>query len=296
MDGRNILNLNRDDATGFRLDTLTTCKQFATPSVQGKEILTTRTYFVNKYNSNLQTTSYYFSSTSTTQEACVGVVKAIPMHCKNPTQHIQDLWMLSNVVELQPVFYNFAGATPSSSDGTCLSCPSGGTALSPHSGSTALSPYSGDRPPSCPSGSTPLSLPSGGTALSPHSGGTALSPHSGGTALSPHLVNTPLSGPSDGMRISSPSGGTLSPSSLTHGMYFSLFSYMHTHTYTHEHTHAGTSDGTDSLFPKDIDCIRVDGASDEGPSHHEVQFWWTEWHMLNNKVATIVEQWLFIPK
>ena len=80
--------------------------------------------------------------------------------------------------------------------------------------------------------------------------------------------------------------GVVIPSSLTHGMYFSLFS--HTHTYTHEHTHAGTSDGTDSLFPKDIDCIRVDGTSDEGPSHHEVQFWWTEWHMLDNKVATIV--------
>ena len=71
VDSRNILILNRDDATGFRLDTLTTCKQFSTPSVQGKEILTTQTDFVNKYNSNLQTTSYYFSSTSTTQEACV---------------------------------------------------------------------------------------------------------------------------------------------------------------------------------------------------------------------------------
>ena len=39
VDGRNILNLNRDDATGFRLDTLTTCKQFATPTVHGKNIL-----------------------------------------------------------------------------------------------------------------------------------------------------------------------------------------------------------------------------------------------------------------
>ena len=27
VDGRNILNMNRDDATGFRLDMLTTCKQ-----------------------------------------------------------------------------------------------------------------------------------------------------------------------------------------------------------------------------------------------------------------------------
>ena len=29
---------------------------------------------------------------------------------------------------------------------------------------------------------------------------------------------------------------------------------------------------------KEIECIRVDGASDEGPSHEEVQFWWTERH------------------
>ena len=38
-DGRNILNVNREDATGFRLDTLTTCKQHANPVVQGQDIL-----------------------------------------------------------------------------------------------------------------------------------------------------------------------------------------------------------------------------------------------------------------
>ena len=40
--------------------------------------------------------------------------------------------------------------------------------------------------------------------------------------------------------------------------------------------------------PKPIDCIRVDGAMDEGPSHDEVQFWWTERHIAKQKVATIV--------
>ena len=30
--------------------------------------------------------------------------------------------------------------------------------------------------------------------------------------------------------------------------------------------------------PKQIECIRVDGASDKGPSHEEVQFLWTERH------------------
>lgn len=39
---------------------------------------------------------------------------------------------------------------------------------------------------------------------------------------------------------------------------------------------------------KSIDCVRVDGASDEGPSHEEVQFWWTVWHLKHEKVATLV--------
>ncbi|KAL5457266.1 hypothetical protein EMCRGX_G034513 [Ephydatia muelleri] len=39
--GENVLNINRDDATGFRLDTLTTCKQYANPALVGKSVLTT---------------------------------------------------------------------------------------------------------------------------------------------------------------------------------------------------------------------------------------------------------------
>jgi hypothetical protein len=30
---------------------------------------------------------------------------------------------------------------------------------------------------------------------------------------------------------------------------------------------------------KDVECIRVDGSTDEGPSHHKVQFLWTERHI-----------------
>ena len=37
-----------------------------------------------------------------------------------------------------------------------------------------------------------------------------------------------------------------------------------------------------------IDCIRVDGATDEGPSHYEVQFMWTERHINHDKICTIV--------
>ena len=40
-DGNNLLNINRDDATVLRLDTLSTCRQYATLTVQGNEILTT---------------------------------------------------------------------------------------------------------------------------------------------------------------------------------------------------------------------------------------------------------------
>ena len=43
-----------------------------------------------------------------------------------------------------------------------------------------------------------------------------------------------------------------------------------------------------SREPKDVECIRVDGVSDEGPSHAEVQFLWTERHMTRpTKVALV---------
>ena len=39
---------------------------------------------------------------------------------------------------------------------------------------------------------------------------------------------------------------------------------------------------------KSVDCARVDGAGDEGPTHEEVQFYWTRRHLLKNKVATLI--------
>ena len=36
------------------------------------------------------------------------------------------------------------------------------------------------------------------------------------------------------------------------------------------------------------DCIRVDGGADEGPSHLEVQFRWTEWHLIEGREFTLV--------
>ena len=40
--------------------------------------------------------------------------------------------------------------------------------------------------------------------------------------------------------------------------------------------------------PKEIECIRVDGGGDEGPSHHEVQFLWTQRHVTKQTKVTMV--------
>lgn len=42
------------------------------------------------------------------------------------------------------------------------------------------------------------------------------------------------------------------------------------------------------LQGKQIDCIRVDGSVDEGPAHFEVQFNWTERHLQESKLCTVV--------
>ena len=39
---------------------------------------------------------------------------------------------------------------------------------------------------------------------------------------------------------------------------------------------------------KKVQFIRVDGGHDEGPSHCEVQYWWTVWHLKTDAIATII--------
>ena len=106
MDGQAIVNINRDDAAGFRMDTLSTHRLHKTPVVRGKEILTTHTDFVNSYPSTLQTTSYNFPGTKTTMEICAGVVKGAKIYPKNPAQHAADLEMLECADSIKPVFLN----------------------------------------------------------------------------------------------------------------------------------------------------------------------------------------------
>ena len=111
-DGRHILNINRDDAAGFRLDTMATHRLHRTPIVQGQESITTYTDYVNRYPSTLQSTSYNFSGTQTTQEVCVGVVKASGLFPKNAAQHAADLAFLQTLPHLSPVFNDPVNNSP----------------------------------------------------------------------------------------------------------------------------------------------------------------------------------------
>lgn len=81
-DGRNILSLNQDDQADFRLQTLATHSKHA--ALCTSQILTTKTDYVNPYNSMFQTTSYTFTGTSNTGEKSAGVLKVVPLHAKNP--------------------------------------------------------------------------------------------------------------------------------------------------------------------------------------------------------------------
>lgn len=104
--GENTMNVGRDDQAGFRLDTMATHKLHATLCVKGSEHTTTRTDYVNKYASTLQTTSYNFPSTETTGEVCAGVVNAPFLYPKNAVQHFSDLQMIENQKEVRPAFIN----------------------------------------------------------------------------------------------------------------------------------------------------------------------------------------------
>ena len=81
--------LNRDDQAGFKLDSTYTHKTL--PTLSAKPSATTQTDFLNKYSAQLQVTSYNFSETSTSDEVCIGIVKASGLHEKSPSQRAADL-------------------------------------------------------------------------------------------------------------------------------------------------------------------------------------------------------------
>ena len=100
------MNVNRDGASGFRLDTLATHRLHRTPALKGQDTLTTYTDYVSKYPATISVTSYNLTATKTTAEHCAGVVKASGIYPKNPAQHAADLQMLEDSEELHNLFYN----------------------------------------------------------------------------------------------------------------------------------------------------------------------------------------------
>ena len=111
-DGNDIVNINRDDAASFHLDTLITHRLHRTPVVKGKEILTTHTDYVNRFPSILQTTSYNFTGTKTTGEICAGVVKGAGVFPKNSAQHAADLASLEMENSICATFINPSNGKP----------------------------------------------------------------------------------------------------------------------------------------------------------------------------------------
>ena len=94
-DGKHALLLNRDDQAGFRLDSTYTHKN--QPVLSVKPTATTHTDLTNKYAAQFQVTSYNFSKTATSDENCVGVVKATGLHEKSPSEHAAELQLVEQL-------------------------------------------------------------------------------------------------------------------------------------------------------------------------------------------------------
>jgi hypothetical protein len=115
-DGRNKTVLNRDDASGFRLDTTYTHKQHKSISGSENPELTTRTDYVNKYGSIIQVTSYLLLGTKTTPQMSAGLVQPQVIYPKNPAQHMADMYMLQKNPDFKCCMDNtrWARASPKS--------------------------------------------------------------------------------------------------------------------------------------------------------------------------------------
>ena len=85
---------------------------------------TTRTDYVTKSPSTLQTSSYNFPATETTGEICAGLVKATPINHKNPAQHFTDMKMLQEQDQIRPAFINSRTGMPKTIE--CIRVDRGG--------------------------------------------------------------------------------------------------------------------------------------------------------------------------
>jgi hypothetical protein len=108
-DHGNVFYMNRDDAAGFRLDTLATYSKF--PSLMVKEAvdLATRTDLTNKDQFLLQVTSHSFTAAKNSDHKIAGVVRSVKVDKKNAAQHLADLEMLREDTDFKSVFFRKDG-------------------------------------------------------------------------------------------------------------------------------------------------------------------------------------------
>ena len=102
--GLDKIVINRDNASRFHLDSTFTHKQHSVLQTKLTPELTTRTDFVNRYSSVLQTTSYLLMEMENTPIVCIGVVKPHKIITKHPGQHSADLKMVASLPEYKSLF------------------------------------------------------------------------------------------------------------------------------------------------------------------------------------------------
>lgn len=90
----------RDDQAGFQLDTTYTHYQHKELFCAVQEV-TTPTDFLNKYSSVLQTLSYLFMETCTTEERAAGMVKNHFSFRKNSSEYPADFSFLKTTQEFK---------------------------------------------------------------------------------------------------------------------------------------------------------------------------------------------------
>ena len=98
----NKIVLNRDDQAGFRLDTTYTHSKHRMLSVDQE--VTTRTDFVNKYSSVLQSSTYLFMARDKPDERAAELSKIMLRKKKNASQHAADFKFLKTTEEFKHLF------------------------------------------------------------------------------------------------------------------------------------------------------------------------------------------------
>ena len=90
-DGKGLELANRDDAAAFQLDTICTHNQYKTLLLKAEQTLQhILILFQRTQQGCMQTTNYCFPTTETTLKKAAGIVKAVGLFEKNPSQHAAD--------------------------------------------------------------------------------------------------------------------------------------------------------------------------------------------------------------